>query len=346
MRLFLSELRKLLFCNYALIIMLAAVVLQAVTELIPRTYEFSYSIDVYKRYTEKLEGDYTAETEFFLRSLYEEYCVLIDEYDLHRTEYINGKITLEDFSTYTAQNSTAKAEITTIQYLLEKCEYFNNAEGFQKEIFYDTDITYFFEGLGFDLIMLLTLLCIVIPVFDREFTGGATSLILTSRYGKSRLAVLKMLASMTVIFVFSWCLSALRLESHFLKYGSDFFDRAVGNLMGYDGFGNVSILNYYLTDTLIKSVCWAICAAKVCLITVICRNTSFSFIISFLIISAPILLNGVGSGTAEMYIFDTVNLMRPYPSLLHFGIFAAGSGFKITVFGWLTVRFWGHRNKI
>ena len=244
MRLFFTELRKILISNYALPIMLAAVILQAVTAFIPRAYDYPYSVDVYMRYTEKLEREYTTEKETFLRDLHEEYSITIAEYPVRREEYLDGKITLEEFSEYTSQNSIANAEISTIQYLLEKCDYLDNSEGFQKEIFYDTDITNFFEGLGFDFIMLLALLCVVIPVFDREYTGRSTSLILTSRYGKARLAVLKMFAAAIVIFAFSWCMGAVRLGMHFGRYGNDFFDRAVGNLMVYDGFDNVSVLEY------------------------------------------------------------------------------------------------------
>ena len=47
-----------------------------------------------------------------------------------------------------------------------------------------------------------------------------------------------------------------------------------------------------------------------------------------------------------MYVLDTVNLMRLYPASLNFGIFAAASGVKTTVFGWLTVRLWGYRKGI
>lgn len=65
--------------------------------------------------------------------------------------------------------------------------------------------------------------------------------------------------------------------------------------MGYDGFGNVSVLEYYIIDTFIKAVCWTVLAVKICLITVVCRNTSFSFIISFFIICAPLLLNGMAT---------------------------------------------------
>lgn len=72
--------------------------------------------------------------------------------------------------------------------------------------------------------MLLVLLCVVIPVFDKEYAGRSTALILTSRYGKARLAVLKMLAAMAVIFAFIWCISAVRLEAHICKHGSAFFD--------------------------------------------------------------------------------------------------------------------------
>lgn len=346
MRLFLTELRKILISNYALPIMLAAIILQALTALIPRTYDYPYSIDVYKRYTEQLEGEFTAEKENFLRELHEEYGIIIAEYPAHREEYLDGKITLEEFSEYTAQNSIANAELSTIQYLLEKCQYLDDTEGFQKELFYDADTVRFFEKLGFDLIMLLALLCIAIPVFDREYTSGTIALILTSRYGKARLAVLKMLAAAIVIFVLSWFMSAVRLEVHIFKFGNDHFDRAVGNLIGYDGFGNVSILQYYLIDSLIKAVCWAVCAVKVCLITVICKNTTFSFIISFLAIASPLLLNGVGRDTAGMYIFDTVNLMRLYPSTLHFGIFATTSGVKLAVYGWFTVRLRKYRKSI
>ncbi len=345
MRLFCTELRKIMISNHALLIMIAAAILRYAAALIPKAYEHPYSVDVYMRYTEKLEGEYTPEKENYLRCIYEEYSAIIEEYPLYRDEYLAGGISLEEFSEFTQRNAIANAEISTIEYLLEKCEYLNSANGFKKEIFNDTKITDFLEGIDFDVIMFVALLCVVIPVFDREYTGKSTALILTSRYGRTRLAMLKMLAAAVVVFVFSWCMSTARLETHILKFGSDFFNKAVGNLLGYDGFGNLSVLGYYLSDTLIKAVCWVDCAIMVCLISVICRNTSFSFIISFLIIAAPLLLNSLGSGNTGMYIFDTMNLMRLYPSTLNFGIFALASAAKSVAFGWFTLRLWGTRKK-
>lgn len=95
-----------------------SLILQLLLTFVPKYYEHPYSVDIYTRYTEKLEGEYSAEKRRLLQELFDEYNVTIAEYPLHREEYLAGKMTLEEFSAYTDQNAVANAEISTVQYLL------------------------------------------------------------------------------------------------------------------------------------------------------------------------------------------------------------------------------------
>lgn len=338
MRLFAAELRKLLITNRALIFIVTAVILQIILSFVPKTYEHPYSPEVYRRYTELLAGGVMPEKVEFLQEKYDEYTAAVSEYPEKYAEYLAGSISIEEFSLCTEQNAIAGAELSTVEYLLNKAESINGS--FKAEFFYDTDIEDFFAGNGLDILMIPAVLCIVVPVFGIEYSGNSAPMILASKNGRARLAVLKILASCIIVYLLSWVMSALRIGLFIGGHGTANFERSAGNLISCGGVDNVSILGYYAADSLVKAVCWTVLAAFICMVATIFRNTGSSFILSFLTISAPVLLNGLGGSEQLGYIFDTVLLCGMYSSSFDFGIFIAASVVKAALFGALSARFW------
>lgn len=338
MRLFIAELRKLLISNRALIFIVTAVILQIILSFVPKTYEHSYSPEVYRKYTELLAGEVTPEKVKFLQEKCDEYTAAISGYPEKYAEYLDGSITIEEFSLFTEQNVIASAELSTVEYLLNKAGSFNGR--FKAEFFYDTDFENFFAENGFDFLLLPAVLCIVVPVFGIEYSGNSTQMILVSKNGRVRLAVLKILASCVIVYLLSWVMSALRLGFFVSLHGTENFGKSAGNLLNCGGVNNVSILQYYLVDSLVKAVCWTVLAVFICMVTTICRNTGFSFILSFLTISAPLLLNGLGGNELLGYFFDTVVLSGMYRASFSFWVFAVAAVVKAAAFGVISARCW------
>lgn len=332
MLLFLAELKKALFSNRSVFIVLCAFLAQAVVSFIPKFVDHPYSVEIYKSYTTKLEGDFTEEKAGYIRARLDEINQIAAQYQQMQDEYIKGALTLEEYSEYTYEYNVAMSEITSVKYLAEKVDYWENAEEFKKEIFFDTDWQDFFDGIGFNFIVLIAILCIVIPVFDKEFSASSLSHILTSKRGKTFLCFCKISVAVILTFLFSVCMSMLQLGINIYQNGIDFWDKSLCNILNYSGFGDVSIIEYFLTDAAIKAICLSMNAVVICLISVTCRSTVFSFVFSFIYAIVPFLISNLYNGEAFYYIFSSANLMAMYSNDLSFSLLAVLLAVKTMIF--------------
>lgn len=128
MKLFIYELRKILtFKTFLLII--AAFIAQIIASLIPHVYEHSYSTEVYKNYIAELEGEYTQAKRSTLEQRYVEINNLILEHDNIGSAYLRDEISIEEFEKHNFDYNKAKAERSTVEYLLQKCDHFGSLNG-------------------------------------------------------------------------------------------------------------------------------------------------------------------------------------------------------------------------
>lgn len=242
---------------------------------------------MYEKYTSRYEGVYTAEIGVELSERLTEIEEIIAKEGQMQQDYMAGVISLQEFSDFNYQCSLAQAERETVEYLAQKCAYFDASDGFEREIFYDTDINDFLDKLGYNYFILLAILCIALPIFDREFSSHAVGLLLTSREGRTKTAFCKLSLTFLLGVITSALIYAERYIAFLSKHGADFTDKAVSNIMSYPGYGDTSIFGFYLTDALIKSLAWGCGALIICVICILCKNINFSFFISAFALAVP-----------------------------------------------------------
>ncbi len=340
MKLFLAELKKMLISNFGLLIILFALVLQTVISLFPTYTEHPYSLEVYKDYTSRLEGKFTEEKANDIRLRLEEINEIIGQYQQKKADYVNGVISLEDYSDYTYKCNLANLEKQTVEYLAEKSNYWKNAEEFDKEIFFDTDWQDFLDSNGFNFVLLIAILCIIIPIFDKEFSSHSLNNILTSKRGKTFLCICKLSLAVLTAFIFSLCMSMLQFGTNIYQNGTDFWDKSLSNILNYSGFGDISIIEYFLTDAMVKAICLSMNAIVICLISVICKSTVFSFVFSFIYAIMPFLISNLYNSEAFNYIFSSANLMAMYPNNLNLSLLAVLLAIKAIIFTLLINHIW------
>lgn len=332
MRLFLAELKKVILSNHGLLIILFALILQTVISLLPLHIEHPYSLEVYRDYTSRLEGEFTEEKAKYISSRLEEINEIIGQYQKKKTDYVNGVLSLEEYSDYTFKCNLANLEKSTMEYLAKKVDYWEASEDFDKEIFYDTEWQDFFDGIGFNFIELIVILCIIIPVFDKEFSTSSLSYILTSKRGKTFLCFCKISVAVILTFIFSVCMSMLQLGIKIYKNGIVFWDKSLCNILNYSGFGDLSIIEYFLTDAAIRAICLSMNSVVICLISVICKSTVFSFVFSFIYAIMPFLISNLYNSEVFYYIISSTNLMTMYSNDLNFSLFAILLAIKTMIF--------------
>lgn len=303
LRIFFTELKKLIKINRLPLVILLAVAVRAVLCILPSVHEHPYSDEVYKSYTAQFEGELTAEKAEYLNSRLAEIDELICAYDEMQQRYTAGEITLDEYSAYTERHGKAKAEESTVRYLCRKCEILDGCTDFDKQIFCDTAWNDFFEDNGFDYVMLIALLCIAVPAFDAEYSSGSFAQLLISKCGKTQLALSKLAAVWAAIFVLSCLMSAVMLGVFVYWNGLEYSDMPVGNILLTDGFGDTSLIVYYLKYTLLKALILAMYSCLFCLIAVLFKNITLAIITGFIIgITPQIISTGVESERAVYYI--------------------------------------------
>ena len=311
-----AEFKKLIKINRLPLIILLAVFIRAFMCILPQVHDHPYSDEVYKSYTLLLEGRMTNEKEKYLNSRLAEIDELIAAYDEMQVKYTAGEITLDEYSAYTERHGKAKAEESTVRYLCRKCEMIKGCTDFEGRLFHDTAWSDFFADNGFDFVMLTALLCIAVPAFDSEYSSGSFKQILTSKRGKTQLAISKLAAVWVTVFALSCVISAVRLSVFACQNGLDYSEIPIGNILMTDGFGNTSLIGFYLKDSLIKALIWAMYSSFLCLAAVLCKNITFSIIAGFMISITPQLILAKTENKTAAYFLNGLQLGAMYgPSI-------------------------------
>lgn len=176
---------------------------------------------------------------------------------------------LEDWNAYLERYYTAKAEKSTLDYLLQKCEQWEQTQDFSPAVFDDTDCLHRLSRERFDLVALCCVLLLTIPVFMQEYTGGSADLLRTMRRGLLPLCAAKLALAASYGFGVSMLLFAVRNVCIPVQNGG----AALQNLLSYTGFGGTTIRQYLLQNALLHAAEWAIAAVGICMIYALCRST-------------------------------------------------------------------------
>ena len=128
MKILLYEFRKLLYSKRYLIIIIA-VLMQILLMLVPKNFEHEYSDELYKNYMEQIGGEYTEEKRDIILDRYYEINQTINEHENMITAYKQNTILLDEFEAHNSDYNRALAELSTIEYLVQKCSYFDEIGG-------------------------------------------------------------------------------------------------------------------------------------------------------------------------------------------------------------------------
>ena len=328
-KVFAAELKKLLKLQHVSLIFVLAIAARIVLCFVPTAHGHPYSDEIYKHYTTQLSGELTSEKMQFLGERLAEIQTLIADYDAMQQKYQSGEIGLDEYSDFTSRHGIAKAEEKTVAYLCEKFAKLSECKGFEREVFCDTDWADLFAENGYDYVMLIALLCIAVPAFDCEFSSGSYAQILTSKRGRSQTAFAKLMAVALAVFVLSLLMSVARLGVFAYQHGLDFSEKAAGNVLLTDSFGETTLLGYFVTDALLKALAFVFYAIAACTISAACKNVTFSFALSFLVCVTPLF---VLDNSGSVLVCASV-LRQMYPPEMNFTAFVGISCCKCLVMG-------------
>lgn len=315
------ELKKILFNKIGFVI-IATIIIQVVFSFIPHYVQHNYSPEVYRRYIETYGGSYTEKTYDIIKQRQTEIENLIEIHDTVVSDYRSDLISLEEYENHNIQYNRAIAEQSTVYYLLEKCEYYNSLDR-PAVLFYDTDWFDFLSNDSYDYIIAITIIIVIIPVFSSEYMTGSRNLIITTSQGKRKSALSKLLICGVFVFIFAFAMYIIKVIPVISGKSAAYSNLPVYNLLGYSFESDISIIEYYISDSLIKSFQWCVLSLFVCTVSVLVKNTTFVFFISLLFVIFPSMLYTMVSGKVFDIIFTSYALKshyNPQTNILNIGI--------------------------
>lgn len=341
------EIKKMMSLPHILLILLAFII-QFILCFYPQNVSHTYSKTVYKDYTEKLSGEYTADKRAYIEKEYERMQDVIEKYEETSENYKKEIITLEEYEKYNDSYNEAMAKISTVEYLIEKCNYFDKI-GNKCYFFYDTDWDDFLSESGIDYISAILIILMITTVFSDEYSSKSRNIILTTYKGKTHTAISKLCLSFAFAFIISACMGAVRYLV-FIFHNGESGNMGIRNLIDYGGFSELSITKYYVAEILLHSIIWSVCALFICLISNLTKNGIFTVFISFVAIVCVALLN-----TDSLRIFDFIfsgkllsdNLNKIFGSgsLKYYIIFPCTMLIKTFAYASLCVVTWKRKNR-
>lgn len=332
MKLFWWEMRKAMRGGLALMILAAAAVVQIAVCLLPRVYDDPYIPEVYSAYTAQFAGAYTPETDAALRARAEEIASLLGEYDQMQSAYLSGALTLDGWNSYLEAYHAAKAEQSTVGYLVQKCDQWQLATDYAPEVFDDTDCLHRLSREGFDLIALCCVLWLTVPFFGQR--AGEAELLRTMRHGRLRLCLARLMLAALCGFGVSLLLFAVRNFCLPMQNGG----AALQNLLFYTGYGSTTVSQYLLQNALWHAAEWAVAAVGICAVTTLCKSPAAAIFLAAFALVVP-----AYTADSAYLLFCGSALRTLYPPALSWLAVCAVSMAKLPVYGCIAVRAWNRR---
>lgn len=337
---------KKLFSSYRFIIPIAAVLLQiafqTISSVLPANYtEHPYSEYVYEKWCGMLEGDYTDEKYRIISDRADEIYEIIAKKDEMTLSYQSDEITLGEFSEYNEAYDLAVSETETIEYMLEKFEYYKILanEGKTPQIFYDTAWSDYLNGLGFEYIAAIAVLCMIIPIFDNEYRSEITPLLLSSKNGRKKLYRIKLITAITAGFFTAFITLSAELAA-FICQSGEYYDMSIYSIVGFGGDFDMSILGFCIMNILIRSFSWAALSAAVCLLSILSENTAATFFLSVFISVCLAFVSDITESGFLSYVFCADALSHLYNGNGSLPLVAAVMLIKLIVYSFAGEKMW------
>ncbi len=288
---------KILICElYKALVKQKAIFFILIFALIKLVFLFSssgYSVEIteqnkilYKEYLMHVNGMLTDDKEDFIESEKLKIDRAASEKDNINNNYINGKISEEDYilKIQNIDSSLKKSDAFKIlydQYLFVK------QNPTERYFLYINGWNNFLSNENLDIILVILLLIVITPIFTKEYEKDMIPLIITSKKGKILVPVSKLIAA-GVITVFA-ALSFLILEYLFfkIKYGLPFGSYPIQSIPFFKTSQyDLSLEKAYLLICVIKITGFLVFTCAISFVSVALKKTVISL---FLCISSVLI---------------------------------------------------------
>lgn len=291
------------FSNRLTLIILAALSVAAIfTATDTYASKNSYSLTVYREYTDRLSGPQTDEKRKFIEDEYNRINTVVESYGDKRAAYLRGEMGREAYNSFLKEYNYARERVEIVKALRAHSEYLDELA--ERDItgcyLYDTDWLRI-ANAGTNPFLIIILILIVSGVFADEYKyGSLINIIRTTKKGRKPLFVTKIIFSAIMALFFSSAISAVDCIMIFknLNLPDASFPLASLEIFGSSEAG-VSIAEYFAIAFAVRLLLLeAVCIALMSLGTLI-KNKLYMLAVSFLLVFAPKTISDLGVRSLE-----------------------------------------------
>lgn len=228
---FKMELCKLFSKKRIFLILLIGIILEVILSIQMKNTMFEgFNTAVYKYYMKQLEGEYTGEKQAWVKDEYKRLKDLIDNEKEYERQYKDNKIGAEEYRTIANDVKSAKNRIYTVEYILEKSNYYAESGG-NPSYYYDIEISDYIQNMNIDVILVVILMLMVLPVFTEDYSAGTVYMVESSKYGKRRLFYCRLKITIMLSVVLGFVFPVTEFITKYIRFDLGDLSADIGSLM-------------------------------------------------------------------------------------------------------------------
>lgn len=255
---FKMELYKLFSKKRIFLILLTGIVLEVILSMQMKNTMFEgFNSTVYKYYMEQLEGEYTGEKQAWVEKEYNRLKDLTDNEEEYERQYRENEIGADEYRTIVNDVKSAKSRIYTMEYILEKSNYYAEADG-NPSYYYDIEISDYIQNMNIDVILVVILMLMILPVFTEDYSAGTIYMVESSKYGKRRLFYCRLKITIMLSAVLGFVFPVTEFITKYIRFDLGDLTADISSLMVMGSSGIHMSVGGYLCLTLVIRIFYTV----------------------------------------------------------------------------------------
>ena len=230
------ELRKCLYNKFAVVLIITLFIGKIISSIVYNAnIPAGVDVDIYKKYMEIIEGEYTKEKAEYIKSEIERVSLLESSQFSYVVKYNKGLISKEEFDNIMYEIRISSRILSTLSYISDKCDYYET--GYNKGVFfYDLDIQRYMSVIGIDFIGMIFVVYICMALYFSDISAQTTILVRTSYYGGRYTKKLRLKLGMIICILCTLISSLTEFITKYILLDIDYFDKSVKSMLSMSTF--------------------------------------------------------------------------------------------------------------
>lgn len=290
---FIFEMRKCIFNKKGLTVLILGIVLKLIFSFVSVENKDINIISDRNFYMEQygiLRGKYSKENEEYIIKLRDNVSAAESEMSLLYGKLLNKEISSEDFISQTAELNEIVKHKSSINALYEKYLYVRSDPD-KREFGIFNGWERIFLDKSPDFILIIELIFISLSAFWTEYNNGTRDLLLTTKNGKTRLALIKFGCCGIFAFFCTVIFSACQFWGLFSSFPVENVNAAVQSIESFENFSKeFSIIQLYLLMLTLRIMGALVIMTVTCFLSQLFRKAIPTTIASLMIILLPLFI--------------------------------------------------------